>query len=92
MSVFLTSISIIDNTSSNLVTRTGSLPLGGADPTTPSALTKTYLLVLVGGDGDELGLFEHVRAKRGVRKLEDVVGSHQVEPRLVLVHGVQYRL
>lgn len=59
---------------------------------TPTTVTKTYLLVLVGGDGDELGLLEHVRAEGGVGKLEDVVGSHQVEPRLVLVHGVQYRL
>lgn len=64
----------------------------GPSPSTPTALTKTYLLVLVGSDGDELGLLEDVSAERGVRKLEDVVGSHQVEPRLVLVHGVQYRL
>ena len=48
-----------------------------------------HLLILVGGDGNELGLLEDVRPKGGVRQLEDVVGPHQVEPRLVLVHRVE---
>ena len=52
----------------------------------------THLLVLVGGDGDELRLLEDVRPERGVGQLQDVVGAYQVEPRLVLVHRVQYGL
>ena len=44
------------------------------------------LLVLVGGDGDELRLLEHVRPEGGVRQLGDVARPHQVKPRLVLVH------
>ena len=47
------------------------------------------LLVLVGGDGDELRLLEDVRPERGVGQLDDVVGSDQVKSRLVLVHRVQ---
>ena len=48
-----------------------------------------HLVVLVGGDRDEVGLGEHVGAERAVGQLQDVVGSHDVEARLVLVHGVQ---
>ena len=44
------------------------------------------LLVLVGRDPDELGLLEDVRPEGRVGQLHDVVGPHQVEPRLVLVH------
>lgn len=55
-------------------------------------LSTTHLLILICCDGDELGLLEDVRAKRGVRQLQDVIGSHQVETRLVLVHRVQDRL
>ena len=44
------------------------------------------LLVLVGGDSDELRLLEDVRPEGGVGRLHDVASSHQVEPRLVLVH------
>ena len=51
-----------------------------------------YLFVLVGCDCDELRLLEDVGPEGGVGQLEDVVGSHQVEPGLVLVHGVQDRL
>ena len=47
------------------------------------------LLVLVGCDGDELGLLEHVRPERRVRELEDVVGPDKVKPGLVLVHRIQ---
>ena len=49
----------------------------------------THLLVLVGGDGDELGLLEDVRPECGVGQLDDVVGSDEVKSRLVLVHRVQ---
>lgn len=51
-----------------------------------------YLFILICGDGDELGLFEDVRPKRRVGQLEYVVRPHQMKPRLVLVHRVQYRL
>ena len=47
------------------------------------------LLILIGRHRDELGLLEHVGPEGGVRQLQDVVGPHQVEPRLVLVHGVE---
>ena len=53
---------------------------------------QSYLLVLVGGDSNELCLLEHVRAEGGVGQLQDVVGAHQVEARLVFVHRVQNRL
>lgn len=49
----------------------------------------TNLFVLIGGDGDELGLFENVGSERAVRQLEDVVGADEVEPRLVFVHRIQ---
>ena len=51
-----------------------------------------HLLVLVGGDCDELGLTEEERVEATVGQLEDVVGANQVEARLVLVHRVQNRL
>ena len=44
------------------------------------------LLILIGRHCYELGLLEDVRPEGGVGQLEDVAGSHQVEPRLVLVH------
>ena len=47
------------------------------------------LLVLIGRHSDELTLLEDVGPEGGVRQLEDVTGPHQVEPRLVLVHGVE---
>lgn len=50
---------------------------------------RPYLVVLVGGDGDEVGLGEHVGAEGAVGQLEDVVGPHDVEAGLVFVHGVQ---
>lgn len=52
----------------------------------------TNLFILIGGDCDELGLLEDVRPEGGVWQLQDVVGADQVEPRLVLMHRVQYRL
>ena len=53
------------------------------------ARARPYLVVLVGSDGDEVGLGEHVGAEGAVGQLEDVVGPDDVEPGLVLVHGVQ---
>ena len=44
------------------------------------------LLILIGRHSNELGLLEDVGPEGGVGQLEDVAGSHQVEPRLVLVH------
>lgn len=51
-----------------------------------------HLFVLVGGHGDEFRLLENVTPERRVRKFQDVVGSYEVKPRLILVHRVQYRL
>ena len=44
------------------------------------------LLILIGRHSYELRLLEDVGPEGGVGQLEDVAGSHQVEPRLVLVH------
>lgn len=55
----------------------------------PSTCPSTHLLILICSHGDELRLLEHVRAKRGVRQLQDVISSYQVETGLVLVHRVQ---
>ena len=54
-----------------------------------AAVRGAHLVVLVGGHGHELGLGEHVGPEGAVGKLQDVVGAHDVEPWLVLVHGVQ---
>lgn len=51
-----------------------------------------YLFVLIGRHGDEFRLLENVTPERRVRKFQDVIGSHEVKPRLILVHRVQYRL
>ena len=47
------------------------------------------LLVLVGRDGDELRLLEHVGAEGAPGQLQHVVGADDVEARLVLVHRIQ---
>ena len=73
-------------------------PLGSSS--VPEALGKGVvvnfelgnLLVLVGGDPDELALLEDIGSEGGVGQLHDVAGPHQVEPGLVLVHRVQDRL
>ena len=48
-------------------------------------------MVLVGRDGDEGRLREHVRAEGRVLGAEAVVliRLHDVDPRLILMHGVQ---
>lgn len=51
-----------------------------------------YLFVLIGRHGDEFRLLENVTPERRIRKFQDVIGSHEVKPRLILVHRVQYRL
>lgn len=50
-----------------------------------------YLVVLVGGHGDEGGLWEHVGAKGCVFGAKSIVliGLNDVQPRLVLMHGVE---
>lgn len=47
-------------------------------------------MVLVGRDGDERRLREDVRAEGGVFGAEAVilVGLYDVDPRLILVHGI----
>lgn len=51
-----------------------------------------YLIILVCRHSDEFGLREQVRPKCTIGKFQDVIGSHNVEPGLVFVHGVQYSL
>lgn len=52
----------------------------------------TYLFILIRRHCNEGRLFEHVRPERAVRQLENVVCPDEVKTRLVLVHGVEYRL
>ena len=52
-------------------------------------MVPTNLLVLISCDPNELRLFEDECSEGGVGELEDVAGSYQVEPRLILVHRVQ---
>ena len=51
--------------------------------------SEAYLLVLIGGDGDELGFFEDVRPKSGIRQFQNVVCTDKMEPGLVLVHRIE---
>lgn len=62
---------------------------GGVGAGAGPAARPAHLVVLVGSDRDEVGLGEHVGAEGAVGQLQDVVGSNDVEARLVLVHGVQ---
>ena len=48
-----------------------------------------YLFVLVSRDGDELRFGENECFEVGVRYFGEVARFHEMEPRLVLVHGVQ---
>lgn len=50
-----------------------------------------YLVVLVGGHGDEGGLWEHMGAEGCVFGAKSIVliGLDDVQPRLVLMHGVE---
>lgn len=52
----------------------------------------TYLVVLIGSDSNEFGLWKHICPESAVGKLQNIVGPHNMEPRLVFVHGVQYSL
>ena len=52
---------------------------------------RLYLVVLVGGHRDEGGLWEHVGAKGCVFGAKSIVlvGLNDVQPWLVLMHGVE---
>ena len=50
------------------------------------------LLVLVGGNGNEFGLFEDIRPERCHWYLLNVVAPDQMESGLILVHRVKHRL
>lgn len=60
--------------------------------------SETYELILIGGDSGEYGLREYEGLVRLLLKVHDrlrrarVRPLHQVDPRLVLVHGVQDQL
>lgn len=60
------------------------------------SLTQTeycpYLVVLIGCDSDEVSLGKDVGPEGTVWKFQNVVGSHDMKPGLVFVHGVQNRL
>ena len=60
--------------------------------TCPFQITGTseaYLLVLIGGDSDELGFFEDIRPKSGIWQFQNVVCTDKMEPGLVLVHRIE---
>lgn len=71
--------------------RVGACKCWGIEPDVGAKSTPTpaHLVILVGSDGDEVSLWEDIGAEGTVRELQDVIGSHDVEARLVLVHGVQ---
>jgi len=56
--------------------------------------TSADLVVLIGGDGDELrfGETESAQGTSRRRHLDDVTGSNEMKARLVFVHRIQYRL
>jgi len=60
--------------------------------------SETYELILIGGDSGEYGLREYEGLVRLLLEVHDRLGRagvgpfHQVDPRLVLVHGVQHQL
>ena len=43
-------------------------------------------LILISSNCNELTFFEDISSEGGVGKLENVAGSHKMEPRLVFVH------
>lgn len=60
--------------------------------------SETYELILIGGDSGEYGLREYEGLVRLLLEVHDLLRRarvrpfHQVDPRLVLVHGVQHQL
>lgn len=52
----------------------------------------THLVILVCSNCNEVSFGEHIGSERAVRKFQNVVCSHNVKPRLILMHGVQNRL
>ena len=60
--------------------------------------SETYELILIGGDSGEYGLREYEGLVRLLLEVHDrfrrarVWSLHQVDPRLILVHGVQHQL
>lgn len=65
--------------------------VAGAREEEETWFARPHLVVLVGGDGDEGGLGEDMGAEGGVLGAEAVVlvRLHDVQPGLVLVHGVE---
>lgn len=51
-----------------------------------------YLVILVGSHGNEFRFREQVCAKCTIRQLQNIIGSDDVEPGLVLMHRVEYGL
>lgn len=51
-----------------------------------------YLFILIGSDSNELCFREDVSPEGAVRELHYIIGSHNVESRLVFMHWVQYCL
>lgn len=88
------SISILVELSWNPMFTTRQKAVGNSwgEDELPDSQKGVYLLVLVSCDGDELCLFEDEGPEGAVGQLEDVIGPHQMKPRLVLVHGVEDRL
>lgn len=51
-----------------------------------------YLVILISSHGNEIRFGENISPEGTVRELENIVGPHNVKPRLIFVHGVKYGL
>lgn len=74
------------------VQRTQKTPQNAHVKVLSSGLNCAYLVVLIGSHGNEIRFRKNIRPEGAVRELENVVGSHDVKPRLIFVHGVEYGL
>jgi len=46
----------------------------------------TYLVVLISCDSNKISLGENICPESAVRELQNIVGSHNMEPGLVFMH------
>jgi len=49
----------------------------------------TYLVVLISCDSNKISLGENICPESAVRELQNIVGSHNMEPGLVFMHWIQ---
>lgn len=51
-----------------------------------------YLVILIRSHGNEIRFRENISPEGTVREFENIVGPHNVKPRLIFVHRVKYSL